>query len=711
MKRIASLALILALALSLAAPVSAADKTTGTKMSLEEFDGTVTVRDAAGKDKTARADMRLYNGYTIATGKASSAYINLDDTAAVKLDRGTKVEIRTLGKQLDVHLLSGQLFFDTKVPRKADQSYTISTSTTVTGVRGSFGWVNLKQMGMVHGHSTVTYVDEETGKTVTIPITSGEGLSCNEDGGAAVSGNAGAFKKTVLTVEDIPAIVAEAIAADPQKQAQVDEVANLDTQEIVDSVDEKKEAEAQAEEKAEKTAEEAAEQQQEEIRQLDDADKKAGETNEVKLDADKKAEEEAKAREEAREERIREREEITEPPVQPSEPSQPSTPSVVTTYGFVYSPNGSTGGNWCCILADGKKVSVPDDVMPSAGFASGRNWARVTVQGSTMLSVEGMPANSDQSGADGLYQYATAIGYNTVVNSSTADYPFSSNTVFIIAQLGQTQSDLYAITSYTRKVGINNINVEMDSTAFGCNYYAVCDSAENVIYAVLFGEEIASSTVTITGVEVSQDGNSIGFAPRYSTTSSTVPYFRCTFLDSSGATLGSYVTSNNETGAVASSFDAMVSLASKGLSSVSIQAYEPNNPNQVLSEAKTFHLTMTKRTSGATYPLNPTPTVQLESDQSKIGFNFMDQASSQLMVASGTFILVTATDSTGATVITSGGYPTTDSPNFALNFDPAPAQGTLSYTFNGCWSNITQTSDGISIVYETYSGEDTITVN
>ena len=32
MKRIASLALILALALSLAAPVSAADKTTGTKM-------------------------------------------------------------------------------------------------------------------------------------------------------------------------------------------------------------------------------------------------------------------------------------------------------------------------------------------------------------------------------------------------------------------------------------------------------------------------------------------------------------------------------------------------------------------------------------------------------------------------------------------------------------------------------------------------------
>jgi uncharacterized repeat protein (TIGR02543 family) len=331
MKRIASLALILALALSLAAPVSAADKTTGTKMSLEEFDGTVTVRDAAGKDKTARADMRLYNGYTIATGKASSAYINLDDTAAVKLDRGTKVEIRTLGKQLDVHLLSGQLFFDTKVPRKADQSYTISTSTTVTGVRGSFGWVNLKQMGMVHGHSTVTYVDEETGKTVTIPITSGEGLSCNEDGGAAVSGNAGAFEKTVLTVEDIPAIVAEAIAADPQKQAQVDEVANLDTQEIVDSVDEKKEAEAQAEEKAEKTAEEAAEQQQEEIRQLDDADKKAGETNEVKLDADKKAEEEAKAREEAREERIREREEITEPPVQPSEPSQPSTPTKTFT--------------------------------------------------------------------------------------------------------------------------------------------------------------------------------------------------------------------------------------------------------------------------------------------------------------------------------------------------------------------------------------------
>ncbi|MBO4915618.1 MAG: hypothetical protein J5449_10470, partial [Oscillospiraceae bacterium] len=85
-KRILTLLLVLTMALSLVEPALAADDASGSTLRLSTAEGSVTVKDASGKEKTVRDDMRLYNGYTVETGKSSSAYITIDDSKAVKLD-------------------------------------------------------------------------------------------------------------------------------------------------------------------------------------------------------------------------------------------------------------------------------------------------------------------------------------------------------------------------------------------------------------------------------------------------------------------------------------------------------------------------------------------------------------------------------------------------------------------------------------------------
>lgn len=277
MKRTISLLMILAILLSLTVPAMAADDATGTTLRLEETNGAVTVKDAAGKDKTAREGMRLYSGYTIATGASSSAYISLDETKAVKLDSSGKVEIKKSGKKLEVSLTSGQLYFNVTEPLKVDESLNIRTSTMVTGIRGSFGWVNLTQMGLMHGHVTLTCMNPETGETRVTEIYTGEKVSYEQ--AAAGGGDAELaeidFVKEEIVLEDVPATVVEEIAKDETLRSQLAEAATealaadetarvIDVAELVESLEEKQateaaeEAAAQAEVEAAVIAQEAA---------------------------------------------------------------------------------------------------------------------------------------------------------------------------------------------------------------------------------------------------------------------------------------------------------------------------------------------------------------------------------------------------------------------------------------------------------------------
>ncbi len=122
MKRFIAMLLVVVLLAGACGMSAAAENAKGGTIRLEESSGTVTVSNAGGKVQTIRESMRLYNGYSVVTGLSSEAFVSLDDSKAVKLDASTKVEVKQSGKQLEVALVSGQLFFDVTKPLKADAS-------------------------------------------------------------------------------------------------------------------------------------------------------------------------------------------------------------------------------------------------------------------------------------------------------------------------------------------------------------------------------------------------------------------------------------------------------------------------------------------------------------------------------------------------------------------------------------------------------------
>ncbi len=267
MKRIVSLLLVLLLVLVALphGPAFAADTVNGTTIRLTELSGTVTVKNASGKNVTARADMRLYNGYTVQTGTSSSAYISLDNSKAVKLDAASKIEVKKSGKQLEISLSAGKVFFNVDKPLTSEESLNIRTVTMVTGVRGSFGWVGQTEVGLIHGRARITCTNPVTGETRTTEIVSGEGVSYQGDDVEPTGGEDGnieeiSFEKTTLTAGMIPAVAAEEIKANESYQEQIiTDVPTLDVEEIIRTADEKTETEtAVIEEAAAKADEEAA---------------------------------------------------------------------------------------------------------------------------------------------------------------------------------------------------------------------------------------------------------------------------------------------------------------------------------------------------------------------------------------------------------------------------------------------------------------------
>ena len=261
MKRLISLVLALSCLLTLTVPASAADNATGTTLRLEETKGTVTVKTASGESKSIVKSMRLYNGYSVATGASSSAYIGLDDTKAVQLDSSGMVEIKKQGKKLEVSLTSGQLYFNVTEPLKTDESLNIRTATMVTGIRGSFGWVTSTEMGLMHGHVTLTCTNPETGETRVTEVYSGEKVTFE----AATQETAADptlleidFVKEEIVNDDVPAIVVEAVKNDETLQQQLTEdVESIDVPELIGSLETKQAEEKEAEEAAQAQVETA----------------------------------------------------------------------------------------------------------------------------------------------------------------------------------------------------------------------------------------------------------------------------------------------------------------------------------------------------------------------------------------------------------------------------------------------------------------------
>ena len=248
MKKFLSVILILCLVFASAVPVFAADAS-GASLELVKYKGKVTVTTSAGKNVELKSDKgtKLVSGYTVKTGAASYAYISLDQTQAVKMDASTTVTIDQNGKKLDINLVSGTLSYDVKAPLKKDQSTTVSTSNSITGIRGTFGLVRTffditlgRQISttiLFEGHSKVSTLGNNGSVVSTKDVFASNLLESIEN----------VARLSQMTKEDFAGFIAIELAEDPALLSRVEkalaesgnpEAAAIDVREIAANAEE-----------------------------------------------------------------------------------------------------------------------------------------------------------------------------------------------------------------------------------------------------------------------------------------------------------------------------------------------------------------------------------------------------------------------------------------------------------------------------------------
>ena len=201
------------LLLLLAVPLAACGAQDGKAASvrLARTQGSVSVWDESEKALEPRADLGLYDGYRMATDAQSYGWLSLDKERLAKLDAQSEAAVTRAGRQLELTVNAGSLFFNIETPLEADETLDIRTSNMVVGIRGTCGWVSVTEAGslrvcLLEGAVECT-VTQDDGETDTQTVRAGEQGELFPDGGITV---------TPLCREDVPDFVLEELTQEPE---------------------------------------------------------------------------------------------------------------------------------------------------------------------------------------------------------------------------------------------------------------------------------------------------------------------------------------------------------------------------------------------------------------------------------------------------------------------------------------------------------------
>ena len=104
-------------------------------MRLLRVEGTVNIEDSKGGSKPVATNLRFQSGDALNTGSDGLASVGLDDTKIVTLQNDSRAEFLKKGKQLELKLTKGAVFFNVTEKLKADETFEIKTSTMTAGIR------------------------------------------------------------------------------------------------------------------------------------------------------------------------------------------------------------------------------------------------------------------------------------------------------------------------------------------------------------------------------------------------------------------------------------------------------------------------------------------------------------------------------------------------------------------------------------------------
>lgn len=232
MKKKTLLVHISALAMALAVLCTACgDSAKASSMRLMRTKGSVGILNGEGENLSPEEEMRLYSGYQLSTQRRSFAWINLDSVKLSKMDASSEIEIQKSGKDLEIIVREGKLFFNITEPLEEDEHLNIRTSTMSVGIRGTCGWVEVDRNDTVRA-----YILE--GRVECAAVEPNAGPDSATGSGVAVSaGEVATFSQraTEIQVEpfegqDVRPFVLEELAEDEALLEKVREDSGLDIQ-------------------------------------------------------------------------------------------------------------------------------------------------------------------------------------------------------------------------------------------------------------------------------------------------------------------------------------------------------------------------------------------------------------------------------------------------------------------------------------------------
>ncbi|MBO4749696.1 MAG: FecR domain-containing protein [Lachnospiraceae bacterium] len=218
--------------------VSQGYETTAINVKLSKTEGEVDVEDKSGNSVEKFEGMFLRNGHRVVTNDSGYAYLTLDEAKAAKVGQLSVMEVRKETKELSLYLESGEMFFNVAKHLSADEAMNIRTSTMVTGIRGTAGFVRV-----IDFYTTEIYVlDGEVWVTVIDPIT---GAKKSAMVGAGQMATSAVFAKNANTSErvdiiiksfsevDVPAFVIEEISLNANLQGRLISANVLNTSTLI----------------------------------------------------------------------------------------------------------------------------------------------------------------------------------------------------------------------------------------------------------------------------------------------------------------------------------------------------------------------------------------------------------------------------------------------------------------------------------------------
>ncbi|MEG0396213.1 MAG: FecR domain-containing protein, partial [Oscillospiraceae bacterium] len=204
----------------------AADSAVAVNMNIESYQGNVLLKKSDGKKLTVKEKLRLYSGNVLSTELKSYVIINFDDKKAVKLDEKSKVIVKKKNKKQELLVEEGNLFFNIKEKLADDEVLEIRTSTMVTGIRGTSGYVITDDKGnstlyILDGEVTIQYEDPVTHEKREVTINGGQSAQLNNttnENGEIISSE---MLITPISPNELPPYVALELLEDDALQERI----------------------------------------------------------------------------------------------------------------------------------------------------------------------------------------------------------------------------------------------------------------------------------------------------------------------------------------------------------------------------------------------------------------------------------------------------------------------------------------------------------